>query len=236
MVFINYITANRYTPMSNSKKTLTIGRATTNNIVLPNSDVSEKHAKLTQLDPGLKKWLLEDLGSTNGTQVKGTMILQKEVIPGDEILFGITRFDWRLIDDPVKEIEAKLRAVHEEYNQKRLELTKLRDNEKNNSALRLAGGTLGGLCVAIVATSPKWQAFAGFSGIIPFLVFVYSMYNGDVIKNKIRKIEPHDGSLNDWYRSNFCCPTCGQEIRETFSALLMGKHCRNPNCKQRLIV
>jgi len=69
---------------------VTVGRAPKNDIVLPDSYISAKHARFRQVGD---TYLLEDLGSTNGTMVNGVRI--KEPIPlrnGDRISFGQVDF------------------------------------------------------------------------------------------------------------------------------------------------
>jgi len=56
-------------PLSNS--TITIGRAPDSTIVLQDDYVSTHHARLT---PSHQEWVLEDLGSTNGTWIDKTRI------------------------------------------------------------------------------------------------------------------------------------------------------------------
>jgi hypothetical protein len=55
----------------------TIGRSTNNAIVLSNSRISGQHARLIQCTPD--SFLLEDLGSKNGTFVNGTRLTRKVV-------------------------------------------------------------------------------------------------------------------------------------------------------------
>ena len=66
-----------------------IGRAGELDIVLVEDMVSRKHAKLTFSDG---KFLLEDLGSTNGTYVNGEKVQAAIVQEGDRILVGTSIF------------------------------------------------------------------------------------------------------------------------------------------------
>jgi hypothetical protein len=69
-----------------SLATLTIGRDLTNDIVINDSEVSRKHARLTAQ---AGSFLLEDLGSTNGTFVNGQRLLGPHLLrPGELILVG----------------------------------------------------------------------------------------------------------------------------------------------------
>ena len=63
-----------------------IGRGDDNNIVLGDSFVSTKHAMLSWNGHG---WVLEDLGSTNGTRVNGKQVRKSAPVkPGDIVEFG----------------------------------------------------------------------------------------------------------------------------------------------------
>ena len=73
----------------------TIGRADCD-IVLPDPDVSRKHATIRQIDGGLA---VEDLGSTNGTYVDGERVTGiTELRAGATLRFGNTV--WRLQAPP----------------------------------------------------------------------------------------------------------------------------------------
>ena len=65
-----------------------IGRDVANNVVIPDSEISRQHARLTRSPAG---YVLEDLGSTNGSFVNGERISAARVLnPGDLIAFGET--------------------------------------------------------------------------------------------------------------------------------------------------
>jgi predicted component of type VI protein secretion system len=65
---------------------LTIGRDSTNEIVINDAEVSRRHARLT-FQGG--KYVLEDLGSTNGTFVNGQRLAGPRVLKAGEVVsFG----------------------------------------------------------------------------------------------------------------------------------------------------
>jgi pSer/pThr/pTyr-binding forkhead associated (FHA) protein len=47
--------------------------------------VSRRHAELRLVEG---RWMLRDLGSTNGTWVNGRRVMEAEVAPGDELQLG----------------------------------------------------------------------------------------------------------------------------------------------------
>ncbi len=70
---------------------LTLGRASTNDVFLPDRTLSRVHARLDQKPEGL---VLTDLGSRNGTQLNGARILEPVVVrPGDRIVLGETTIE-----------------------------------------------------------------------------------------------------------------------------------------------
>jgi hypothetical protein len=74
---------------------LTIGRALECDCVLADPTVSRRHARLRRRDD---RWVLADLGSTNGTRLNGWRVAEEvELRAGDRVSFGTARF--RVGDD-----------------------------------------------------------------------------------------------------------------------------------------
>ncbi len=71
--------------ISITKAPVTIGRMSSNDVVLSDQNVSRKHAELRH-EGG--HWLIVDLGSTNGTSVNGTLAREHALDHGDRITFG----------------------------------------------------------------------------------------------------------------------------------------------------
>lgn len=66
-----------------SQETIILGRDVTNDIILSDAEVSRRHSRLTLSAQG---YVLEDLGSTNGTFVNGERLSGPYLlIPGDQI-------------------------------------------------------------------------------------------------------------------------------------------------------
>jgi ABC-type multidrug transport system ATPase subunit/pSer/pThr/pTyr-binding forkhead associated (FHA) protein len=73
--------------------TVTIGRASDCDIVIPSPNVSGVHCQITQTPRG---WLLEDMGWQSGTFLNGVRVLTPEVLrEGDEICVHLHRFVFR---------------------------------------------------------------------------------------------------------------------------------------------
>ena len=65
---------------------ITIGRDIANNIVANDAEVSRRHARL-RMQAG--NYILEDLGSTNGSFVNGQRLMGPHALrPGEQIMFG----------------------------------------------------------------------------------------------------------------------------------------------------
>jgi pSer/pThr/pTyr-binding forkhead associated (FHA) protein len=65
---------------------VTIGRQGTCSVHIPDTNVSRVHAELRRTPNG---WTVEDRGSTNGTKVNGTLIVEPTTVQlGDTLSFG----------------------------------------------------------------------------------------------------------------------------------------------------
>jgi Protein of unknown function (DUF3662)/FHA domain len=71
--------------ISITRTPISIGRLSTNDVVLADANVSRRHAELRG-DGGV--WTLVDLGSTNGTLVNGKLAEEHQLRDGDRISFG----------------------------------------------------------------------------------------------------------------------------------------------------
>jgi pSer/pThr/pTyr-binding forkhead associated (FHA) protein len=67
-----------------------IGRATDNDVQFPDRSVSRHHCLIRRSD---EAWWIEDLGSTNGTLLRGAPVeVPKKLEHGDEVVAGFSRF------------------------------------------------------------------------------------------------------------------------------------------------
>jgi hypothetical protein len=80
--------ARRKERISITRAPVTIGRLSTNDIVLADPNVSRRHAELRRKEG---RWTLVDLGSTNGTTVNGKPAREQPLEHGDTIGFGTSQ-------------------------------------------------------------------------------------------------------------------------------------------------
>ncbi|CAN5724946.1 DUF3662 and FHA domain-containing protein [soil metagenome] len=75
-----------------AKSPVTIGRVSSNEVVLADPNVSRRHSQLSQ-NGG--RWTISDLGSTNGTLVNGEPATQRDLRDGDLLAFGTSELVFR---------------------------------------------------------------------------------------------------------------------------------------------
>jgi hypothetical protein len=71
--------------ISLTKQLLVIGRMSSNDIVISDANISRRHAELRKDG---SRWVLKDLGSTNGTVVNGKLASEHALKDGDRLTFG----------------------------------------------------------------------------------------------------------------------------------------------------
>ncbi len=70
---------------------LTVGRRSTNDLVLTEKGISGSHAEFFARDG---KWWVRDMGSTNGTLVNGAKVVEAELTGGDSVKIGVVEFSF----------------------------------------------------------------------------------------------------------------------------------------------
>ena len=73
---------------------ITMGRDSSNHIVVADINASRRHAELRMNQQGI--WVVSDLGSTNGTLVNGVSVASQPLYPGDVVTIGKTDFEFTL--------------------------------------------------------------------------------------------------------------------------------------------
>jgi pSer/pThr/pTyr-binding forkhead associated (FHA) protein len=70
-----------------------IGRSRDCDVTLDDPNASRRHAELRQEDG---RWVVTDLGSTNGIKVNGRRVEEAVLQPGDELALGLARLRFEL--------------------------------------------------------------------------------------------------------------------------------------------
>ncbi len=112
---------------------LIIGRKR-GDLILDDPLVSSAHAQIVARNDG---WVIQDLGSTNGTLVDGRLVRESQLRPGSEISVGSTRLVLFVgLDDPATEgeLETSTKAATEIAWLLDEELVELRGNPDRTSA------------------------------------------------------------------------------------------------------
>jgi hypothetical protein len=79
--------------ISITRAPVTIGRLSSNDVVLADPNVSRRHAELRRSSEG---WRLVDLGSTNGTLVNDKLAKEHDLEHGDRIAFGTSELRFEI--------------------------------------------------------------------------------------------------------------------------------------------
>jgi hypothetical protein len=83
--------ADKRTVLSGSR--MLIGRSRDCDVPVDDPNVSRRHAELRNEDG---RWIITDLGSTNGIKVNGRRVEQAALEPGDEVVLGLARLRFEL--------------------------------------------------------------------------------------------------------------------------------------------
>jgi len=87
------------------RKTVTLGRAGDNDIIIDSGSVSGKHAEMHRVDGGYE---LEDLGSTNGIKYSGARHHKLPLKTGMSVKVGDAIFDFTLTDEELETLAEEI--------------------------------------------------------------------------------------------------------------------------------
>lgn len=120
-----------------AKSSISIGRATTNDIIIDDEKISRSHAQLLFGEQGVD---LVDLKSTNGTWVNGKRIERAELTPKDTISLGSQKLRY-LLDEPSEELGITVIDTQMQLDQTiNEEFLPVVVNETNKPSLLVFGG------------------------------------------------------------------------------------------------
>jgi hypothetical protein len=208
---------------------ISIGKATDNDYVADDPQVSRRHAVLTRDADG--SLFIEDLGSTNGTFVNGAQILKKRITPSDKIVLGkayVLDINRALKGSNDYSVEfARLKHVYDTYIS-----TKVRIQSANTFRTRLFQAlpfALPGIVGGAISLAGGSRLFLGISLLVAVCAPMIGIYMGAKQAAKAPKMLQ---DLANQFKIDYVCPKCGTFLGEIpWESLVNKKQC--PSCKAR---
>lgn len=214
---------------------ITIGKAEDNNFIVDEPSVSRHHVKLTR-EKEEGQWLLEDLGSTNGTFVNGVQIVKKRVTFEDEIKLG----EGYILDlsevlkhnnDYSAEFSA-LKQVYDNYVQEKIKIQST--NQFKTRMLQSLPFALPGIIGVLIGFSGKGSPeLFGVSLFFTICAPTIGIYWGAKQSAKIPKLLQ---DLTNQFKIDYVCPKCGTFLGEIpWESLRNRKQCPVSTCKAKWV-
>ena len=190
-----------------------IGKASDNDFVVNDPHVSRYHAKLIREEGGC--WLLEDLGSTNGTFVNGAQIVKKHVTPSDTIKLGDNS------NNDYSEEFAALKQVYDNYIQAKVKIQS--SNQFKTRLFQSLPFALPGVVGVVIGFLGKGSPeLFGLSLFITICAPTVGIYLGAKQSNQ--------------FKIDYVCPKCGTFLGEIpWESLHNRKQCPMPSCKAKWV-
>jgi adenylate cyclase len=146
------------------KEEMTIGRTEDNDIVLPEPIVTQNHAKITKQG---KSYVLNDLGSYNGTRLNEKLIQSSRLKHEDEIKIGHNKLTFfakeTKIPSHTETLVLEKKSEYENWHLKTTKVSPMKNYLVDTQTLLISPETQKGLRERIVSTiSKKKSVQAGF--------------------------------------------------------------------------
>lgn len=189
-----------------------VGKNGNQKIPITEASVSRRHCKLTEQSDGT--FLLEDLGSTNGTFVNGVKIIRTTVNRNASITLGSLTVSVEALVGPKPQEFTKdflrLKSVYDQYHQ---ELIKLEKADRMKNFYRSLPPTISAIVFALTLFLNGESAMIARSitGVVTILFVVWSTFTA--------------------YKSNKKLPEQRQQLFKQFQIDYV---CPNPKCKHYL--
>lgn len=213
---------------------ITIGKANDNEYVVNDPSVSRHHAQLTYEKEG--HWILEDLGSTNGTFVNGIQIARKQVTSKDVIKLGdsyvLNLAEVLKANNDYSEEFAALKQVYDNYIQAKIKIQS--SNQFKTRLLQSLPFALPGIIGVLIGFSGKGSpALFAISLFITICAPTVGIYWGAKQSAKIPKLLQ---DLTNQFKIDYVCPKCGTFLGEIpWESLRNRKHCPVSSCKAKWV-
>ncbi len=211
----------------NMQKSINIGRADDNNIVVKHEKVGRKHCCIKQLSEN--EFVVEDLGSSNGTFVNNRQVKQAQIKIGDMLKLADFEVDVQIVLNLFSDTTLPKAMLYENINKletKRLEQEKLyADFQKlktvyeqylNDKKKLLQGSTL------------KNTGLRAGLALIPFVGNALGILSSNVTGNvQIKMME-----RTEQFKMEYLCPSCSHFLGDNpFEILVKRKTCDFCKCK-----
>lgn len=189
-----------------------IGRNTDNDFRVPKPSVSGQHARVIISDD-YENYVIEDLGSTNGTFINGHPVAKKEILKKDKISLGNEEIEAEKLFEHIRSfIHDKRTDFSEEFSGlQSLERNFQKDKDKANKFFKIKSAILRlTITVAIMLlvgqfTPREYRIYLmGAIGLIGTVISTLSM-SEDRLRNKIE-------DLTVEFINAFSCPKCEMEL------------------------
>jgi len=168
---------------------ITIGRSSDNDLMLNFPEISGHHAQLITGDAG--EYVLEDLGSTNGTFVNGSKIKKTAITQRDNIKFAHYQFSLQKLlaaSEDKKVISVKEVTFSDEFNQLKNVYADYVKKKLN-----------------IMQGNKKNTIIRGVLSFIPVVGNGLGQISGSFMDKQEKLM-----LLEEDFKTNYCCPKCSQ--------------------------
>ncbi|MDH6533462.1 FHA domain-containing protein [Parabacteroides sp. 52] len=211
-----------------------IGKANDNDYTIDAQYVSRYHASLVRQPDGV--WLLEDLGSTNGTFVNEQQVVKKRVALTDQLRFGdsqtVSLSDILRFNNNYSEEFAALKEVYDNYV-----AAKVRIQSSNQFKIRLFQS----LPFALPGIIGVFIGFLGKGSPLLFIVSLLLVICAPTIgiflgAKQSAKVPQQLQDIANQFKIDYVCPKCGNFLGEIpWESLKNRKQCPVSSCKAKWV-
>lgn len=222
-----------------------IGREGNQSFIINNAGVSRHHVKLT--DCGNGAFVIEDLGSSNGTFVNDQKIIKRTISSTDKVRLGPTyilnlqqvfkQSEKTVTHSSSKQEQqnhvsiARLQSIRERYEQGRIALKKEAATSRVKRTLPPLVVTAGLLLSSVFLGGETANVLRPIFGIISLLLIGYTTYQ--YYKTQTREPEKME-ALKKQFQIDYVCPNCGTYLGDLpFETIRNQKKCNK--CKTEWI-
>lgn len=211
-----------------------IGKADDNDFIVNDPQVSRYHAQLLREENGC--WLLEDVGSTNGTYVNGSQVIKKRVTPTDEIRLGnnyrIKVVDVLKFNNDYSDEFASLKNVYDNYVQVKVKIQS--SNQFKTRLFQSLPFALPGIVGVVIGFLGKGSPeLFGLSLLITICAPTIGIYLG---AKQSAKIPQQLQDIANQFKIDYVCPKCGTFLGEIpWESLKNKKQCPISTCKAKWV-